>query len=57
MRVSHAVLLAAAMAAVLLLIEVLRSLTGCIRTAQSELLQDEISELIQQKSIEADLAF
>ena len=56
-RVSHALLLAAAMAAVLLLTEVLRSLTGWVRTAQSELLQDQIAELIQQKSIEADLAF
>jgi ATP-binding cassette, subfamily B, bacterial len=48
---------AAAMAAVVLLTEVLRSVTGWVRTAQSELLQDKITDLIHQKSIEADLAF
>ena len=45
-RVRHALLLAAAMAAVLLLTEVLRSLEGWIRTAHSELLQDHVCELI-----------
>ncbi len=53
----RALLLAATLAAVLLLTEILRSLAGWVRTAQSELLQDHISELIQQKSVEADLAF
>jgi ATP-binding cassette subfamily B protein len=56
-RVRHAVLLAAAMAAVLLLTEVLRGLEGWIRTAHSELLQDHVCELIHGKSVEADLAF
>jgi ATP-binding cassette subfamily B protein len=56
-RVRHAVMLAAAMAAVLLLTEVLRSLEGWIRTAHSELLQDHVCELIHGKSLEADLAF
>ena len=55
--VRHAVLLAAVMAAVLLLAEVLRSVGGWVRTAQSELLQDQITDLIHRKSIEADLAF
>jgi ATP-binding cassette subfamily B protein len=56
-QVSRALLLAAGMGAVLLVTEVLRTLTGWVRTAQSELLQDYITDLIQQKSIEADLAF
>ena len=56
-RVRHVVLLAAAMATVVLLVEVLRSVTGWVRTAQSELLQDQITDLIHQKSVDADLAF
>jgi ATP-binding cassette, subfamily B, bacterial len=56
-RVRHVLLLAAAMATVVLLVEVLRSVTGWVRTAQSELLQDQITDLIHQKSVDADLAF
>ena len=47
----------ALMAAVVLLGEVLRSVTGWIRTNQSELVQDHINGLIHRKSVEADLAF
>lgn len=56
-RMRHALLLAAAMAAVLLLTEILRSVSSWVRTAQSELLQDHITDLIHQKSVDADLAF
>lgn len=56
-RVRHALLLVAAMAAVLLLTEILRSISSWVRTAQSELLQDHITDLIHQKSVDADLAF
>ena len=56
-RVRHVLLLATAMATVVLLVEVLRSVTGWVRTAQSELLQDQITDLIHQKSVDADLAF
>lgn len=55
--VRHALLLAGAVATILLLMEILRSLTVWVRTAQSELLQDHIRELIHRKSIEADMAF
>jgi ATP-binding cassette, subfamily B, bacterial len=55
--VRHAMLLVAAMAAILLVMEILRSLTVWVRTAQSELLQDHIRELIHRKSVEADMAF
>lgn len=50
-------LLVALMAAVLLALEVLRSATVYIRTAQAELVQDHISSLIHRKSAEVDLAF
>jgi ATP-binding cassette subfamily B protein len=56
-RVRHVLLLAAAMGTVLLLVEVLRSVTAWVRTAQSELLQDQIADLIHQKSVDVDLAF
>jgi ATP-binding cassette subfamily B protein len=56
-RVRNVALLAAAMGTVLLLVEVLRSVTAWVRTAQSELLQDQISDLIHQKSVDVDLAF
>jgi len=49
--------LVALMAAVLLLSEVLRSLTTWVRTAQSELVQDHISGLIHEKAVTLDLAF
>ncbi len=50
-------LLVALMAGVLLLTEVLRSLTGWVRTAQSELVRDHISGLIHGKAVALDLAF
>ena len=50
-------LLVALMAAVLLALEVLRSATVYVRTAQAELVQDYISSLIHRKSAEVDLAF
>jgi ATP-binding cassette subfamily B protein len=56
-RVRHALLLAAAMGVFLLLSEILRSLESWVRTADFELLQDHICELIHRKSIDADLAF
>ena len=49
--------LVALMAAVLLLSEILRSLTTWVRTAQSELVQDHISGLIHEKAVTLDLAF
>jgi ATP-binding cassette, subfamily B, bacterial len=48
---------AAAMAGVLLATEALRGVAGWLRTAQSELVQDHISSLIQKKSGSVDLAF
>ena len=55
--VRHVLILGAAMAAVLLLMEVLRAASSWIRTVQSEILRDYISALIHQKSIAADMAF
>lgn len=45
------------MAAVLILTELLQGAIGWVRTVQSELLQDYISGLIQQKAVAADIAF
>jgi ATP-binding cassette subfamily B protein len=45
------------MAAVLVLTELVQVCAEWIRTAQSELLQDHISALIQDKSVSVDLAF
>ncbi len=56
-NVRPALLSAALIAAVVLATEVLRSLTGYVRTAHSELVQDHISALIHQKSASIDLAF
>ncbi|HEC61984.1 MAG TPA: ABC transporter ATP-binding protein, partial [bacterium] len=50
-------ILASLMAAILLLTEILGSLLGWIRTAQSEYIQDHITTLIHQKSAAVDLAF
>jgi ATP-binding cassette subfamily B protein len=55
--VRHALLLAAGMASVVVLSEIVQSLSAWVRTAQSELLQDHIRDLIHQKSVEADLGF
>jgi len=49
--------LAVLMAGVLLLTEVLSIVSGWIRTAQSELIQDHISALVHEKSISVDLSF
>jgi ATP-binding cassette, subfamily B, bacterial len=48
---------AAWMGFVLLLTEVSRGLTQWVRTAQADLVQDHIADLIHRKSIEVDLAF
>jgi ATP-binding cassette subfamily B protein len=52
-----AVLAASLMAAALVAGEVLRSVAGWVRTAQSELVQDHIQSLIHRQSVAADLAF
>ena len=49
--------IAAAMAAVLVLTEVLQVCVEWIRTAQAELIQDHVSRLVQTKSISVDMAF
>jgi ATP-binding cassette subfamily B protein len=51
------VVAAVLMGAVLLVSEALRGMTGWLRTAQSDLVQDHISNLIQKKSASVDLAF
>lgn len=48
---------AALIVAVLLVSEALRGMTGWLRAAQSDLVQDHISNLIQRKSASVDLAF
>src|SRR5262249_26302755 len=48
---------AALMAGVLVLTEALQSAIDWVRTAQAELIQDQISSLIQEKSVAVDLAF
>jgi ATP-binding cassette subfamily B protein len=48
---------AALMAAALAAAEVLRSLSGWVRTAQVELVQDHIQSLIHHQSVAADMAF
>lgn len=50
-------LLVVLMATVLLFSEVLRSLTTWVRTAQSELVEDHISNLIHEQAVTLDLAF
>ena len=50
-------LLVVLMAAIQLALQILRSATAYVRTAQSELVQDHISALIHRKSAAADLAF
>lgn len=56
-EITKVLVLAAAMAGLMLLTEVLRSAVGWIRIVQAELLQDHISHLIHTKSVEADMAF
>src|SRR5439155_2180082 len=48
---------ASLMAATLILTELLRGLSQWVRTVESELVQDQITSLIHDKSVEADLAF
>ena len=55
--IRHAAAPAAAMAAVLLLTEGLRSLASYIRAAQADLVQDHITAMIHRQSAAADLAF
>ncbi len=45
------------LAAIMLLTRILGSLSAWVRTAQSELVRDRISEMIQAKSLALDLAF
>ncbi len=55
--VRPAALLAAGMAALLLVAEVVRVAAAWVRSAQGDLVQDHISSLIQGKSLSVDLAF
>lgn len=48
--------LVVSMAGVMLLLEVLRAANRWIRTAQSELLRDYVSDLVQRKAVSLDLA-
>ncbi len=52
-----ALLLVALMAAIQLAMQVLRSATGYVRTAQSDRVQDHISSLIHRKSTVVDMSF
>jgi ATP-binding cassette subfamily B protein len=56
-RAGTPLFLLAALAALLLLAEALRSFTGWIRTAQSERVQDHVSGLIHERALAVDLAF
>ena len=53
----HALLLIGVMALLLVISEAARVFAAWIRTAQAELVQDEINRLIHRKSVEVDLAF
>jgi ATP-binding cassette subfamily B protein len=55
--VRHTLVLAAWIGAVMLATQLLRSATIWLRTAQSESVKDYVAGLIQQKSVEVDLAF
>jgi ATP-binding cassette subfamily B protein len=55
--VRPALLVAAVIAGVFLLAELLRSLSDWVRTGQAELVKDHISARIHHKSVAADLAF
>ena len=56
-KIKPALVIVLLMALVLLLSEGLRSLSTWIRTAQSELVQDHISDLIHEKAVSLDLGF
>ena len=51
------VVLASVLAGTILLIDLLRGITGWVRTAQAELLTDHVTDLIHRQSLAADLAF
>jgi len=55
--VRRLLLLVATMAGLMLLSELLGSVTGWIRSNQGELVKDHISSLIQQKSLAVDMAY
>jgi ATP-binding cassette subfamily B protein len=55
--VEPVLVVAALLAGVMLLGQVLGSVGGLVRAAQSELVQDHITELVQEKSCTVDLAF
>lgn len=55
--VRQVLLVVAALAAVMIVQEVVRGAISWVRTVQAELLQDHINDLIHQRSITADLAF
>jgi ATP-binding cassette subfamily B protein len=55
--VRHVLLRLLLLGSVLLLMEVVRNAINWVRTVQAELLQDHITELIHEKSVNADLAF
>jgi ATP-binding cassette subfamily B protein len=48
---------AALLAATLLAIDLLRGVTGWVRTVQADLLKEHVTDLIQRQSLAADLAF
>ena len=56
-EVRPVLVVAAILAGIMLLGQVLGSVSGLIKTAQSELVQDHITELVQEKSCAVDLAF
>src|SRR5215211_9278305 len=56
-NVRHVLLLLLLLGGILLLMEVVRGGINWVRTVQAELLQDHITSLIHEKSVNADLAF
>jgi ATP-binding cassette subfamily B protein len=56
-NVRHVLVFVAALAAVLLLSELLKAFAGWVRAAQAERIKDHISGLIHRKSVAVDLAF
>lgn len=56
-NVRHVLLLLVVLGGILLLMEVVRNAINWVRTVQAELLQDHITSLIHEKSVNADLAF
>jgi ATP-binding cassette subfamily B protein len=54
---SHTIVLMAAMGVLILIGEVAHVSANWLRTSQAELVQDHISDLIQRKSVDVDLAF